>query len=175
MGSSWREVCSTTDSWQRRPEMGTHFHFITTSYYIKEQPGIENRIKNHIQTSNKKLHPLLFLLFQPGTTLRVMSATLVTSRKGGKACWRKWDWIFLFDGGMTGWREMKKEKQSRKFTLESGGEKEVKYKRQIQEYREQQELESWRGKLVLMFEDEHGKVEWEKHNHCIERGDEGEM
>ena len=26
-----------------------------------------------------------------------------------------------------------------------------------------------------MFKDEQGKVEWEKHNHCIERGDEGEM
>ena len=89
MGSSWREVCSTTDSWQRRPEMGTHFHFITTSYYIKEQPGIENRIKNRIQTSNKTLHPLLFLLFQPGITLRVMSVTLVTSRKEGEAYWRK--------------------------------------------------------------------------------------
>ena len=29
--------------------------------------------------------------------------------------------------------------------------------------------------IGLMFEDEQGKVEWEKHNHFIERGDEGEM
>ena len=26
-----------------------------------------------------------------------------------------------------------------------------------------------------MFEDGQGKLEWEKHNHCIKRGDRGEM
>ena len=143
--------------------------------YNKKQSRIENRIKSRIRTSNKKLHPLLFLLFQPGTTLRVMSATLVTSRKEGEACWRKWDWIFLFDGEMTGWGEMEKRKVEEEIHSWEGVEKEVKYKRQIQEYREQQELESWRGKLVLMFEDGKGKLEWEKHNHCIKRGDGGEM
>ena len=30
-------------------------------------------------------------------------------------------------------------------------------------------------KRVLLFEDGKGKVEWEKHNHCIERGDGEEM
>ena len=29
--------------------------------------------------------------------------------------------------------------------------------------------------IGLMFEDEQGKLEWEKHNRCIERGDGGEM
>ena len=52
MGSSWREVCSTTDSWQRRPEMGTHFHFITT-LYIKKQYRTEKRINKKSYSSIK--------------------------------------------------------------------------------------------------------------------------